>query len=113
MNLLRAAWVAPMDGPLIRDGAVVIEGGRIVAVGEGARLAQSYPAAEVEHLGNAVLLPGLINAHTHLELSLASCGEKPGGSFADWILSIRQRTQLGAENLQATVAAAVARGVEQ
>lgn len=78
---LDAEWVFTMNGPAIRGGRVVIEGSRIAAVG---------PASDVpirgEHrpLGQAILLPGLINAHCHVELS-AYHGELPPEDFWSWL----------------------------
>ena len=63
---LDADWVVTMAGPPIRCGRVVIESGRIAAVGA----ADDVPLrGEHRPLGESVLLPGLINAHCHLELS--------------------------------------------
>jgi len=59
---LRARYVFPVAGEPIPDGAVTIQGGRITEVGDRA-------PADVEDLGNAAILPGLVNAHTHLEFS--------------------------------------------
>jgi cytosine/adenosine deaminase-related metal-dependent hydrolase len=67
--LLRAAWIYPMDRPPLRDGGVVFSGGKISDLGDGDRLARAHPAAIVRDLGEVVLLPGLVNAHAHLELS--------------------------------------------
>ncbi len=68
-TLLRARWVAPMGAPLIGDGAVVFEGGKIVAVGDASELCREHRDAEQIDLAESVLLPGLINSHVHLELS--------------------------------------------
>jgi len=76
----RAPWIFPVDGPPLKNGVVRVSNGRIVSVGH-------YIAGEaVTDLGNVALLPGLVNAHTHLEFSLL---ETPLGraemSFTDWI----------------------------
>lgn len=78
---LRARWVFPVDQPPVRDGAVTVSSGRIVAVEKrGSR------GDGVRDLGNVALLPGLVNAHTHLEFSLlAKPLGKRGMSFPDWI----------------------------
>ena len=76
----QARYVFPVAGPPIPEGVVVLDGPQIAAVGE-------RPAnCDVEHLGNVAILPGLINAHTHLDLSDVSqpLGE-PGMGMADWI----------------------------
>ena len=85
---LRAAWVAPMDRPPIAGGAVLVEGGRVVAVDsfiKGGRFAA--PAASVRDFGDAVILPGLVNAHTHLELSHLR-PPRPAPRFVDWLKSV-------------------------
>jgi cytosine/adenosine deaminase-related metal-dependent hydrolase len=63
IRTLAARYVFPVTGDPIADGAVVVDQGRIVAVGRGLR------RGPFQHLGNVALLPGLVNAHTHLELS--------------------------------------------
>jgi aminodeoxyfutalosine deaminase len=77
---VRARWVVPVDEPPIDGGIVTIAGGRIVAVGENA---SGKPARD---LGDVALMPGLVNAHTHLEFSLLEqpLGE-PGIAFPRWI----------------------------
>ena len=62
---VRARWVLPIDRSPIRDGWVDVQDGRIHRVGQGA----PPRTGEVRDLGEAALLPGLVNAHTHLELS--------------------------------------------
>jgi cytosine/adenosine deaminase-related metal-dependent hydrolase len=81
-----------MDGrATIPDGAVAFARGKIIAVGRAADLIHDFGSTHLQDLGDAILLPGLVNAHTHLELSHYSCGESPGGSFADWIMNLRSR----------------------
>ncbi len=74
--ILGADWVLPMDGPPLRDGAVRIEGGVIAEVSD--RLQPDRRFAD------AVILPGLVNAHTHLEYgSMSAMGD--GLPFSPWI----------------------------
>ena len=61
--LLKARYVFPVAGRPIPDGSVTIDGQRIVAVG------QQCGEGEVRDLGNVAILPGLVNAHTHLDFS--------------------------------------------
>lgn len=75
-----ARWVLPIIAPPIAHGAVVVEGDRIVWVGPSAHAA----AGRHERLGEAVLLPGLVNAHTHLELTTLR-GFLEGLKFGDWL----------------------------
>src|SRR5690349_3024325 len=110
--LLRAAWVAPMDGPLIREGAILIAGGRILEIGQGDRLAKTHPDAPVVDRSNCTVLPGLVNAHTHLELSEFACGEPPA-SFVEWIGRLVPRGQASLESIHESVARSVPIGVAQ
>lgn len=57
--------------PYFEDGAVAIEGASIAAVGEAAALRAQYPDAEVVDARGGVIMPGLINAHTHIYSGLA------------------------------------------
>ena len=75
-----ARWVLPIDRPPIADGTVVEHAGRIVYVGPRAEA----PAGEDRDLGYAALLPGLVNAHTHLELTVMR-GFQEGLEFREWI----------------------------
>ena len=69
VTLYTARLTFPVSAPPIRDGAVAAEDGRILAVGTTADLRGRYPGARVVDLGERALLPGLVNAHTHLELT--------------------------------------------
>jgi cytosine/adenosine deaminase-related metal-dependent hydrolase len=106
-RILKAAWIAPMDQPILRDGAVAFDQGRILAVGKSPNVVAMHPHAEVEDLGNSILLPGLVNAHVHLELSDCRSQATAGCSFVDWIMTMRQRSG-GADP-----AAATKLGIEQ
>jgi len=79
----RARSVFPASGPALADGGVTVAGARIKAVGAGTA------QGRVEDLGNVAILPGLINAHTHLDLSdvPAPLGRQ-GVSFIDWIAQV-------------------------
>ena len=79
MIAYRAAWLCPIDRPPIRDGVVVVDDGRIVSVGP------RTPEPASRDLGNVVLMPGLINAHIHLELSWLRGRVPPAGKFTDWV----------------------------
>ena len=97
MTAYRAAGVCPIDLPPIRRGVVEIEGGRIVAVGQSGSQATGQPGNQaIRDLGNVALLPGLINAHTHLELSWLRDRVPPANRFTDWVktlVAIRRGTE--------------------
>jgi 5-methylthioadenosine/S-adenosylhomocysteine deaminase len=80
--ILEAAWVVPVTAPPIRDGYLEIAGSRIVSVGPAAKLAPG--GAEVVDLGGAILMPGFVNPHTHLELTCYAARLKPA-SFWTWV----------------------------
>lgn len=80
MKAYRAAWVCPIDQPPIKDGIIAISDGRIRAVGK-----PPIVPTGVKDLGNVVVLPGLINAHTHLELSWLRDRVPPAARFTDWV----------------------------
>jgi cytosine/adenosine deaminase-related metal-dependent hydrolase len=90
--LVRAAWVCPVHAAPLADGWVLVADGRIAAVGQGRT---APPADDQRHLGEAILLPGLVNAHTHLELSWLRGRVPPAGDFLAWVAGLmRQRTRL-------------------
>ena len=79
----RARYVVPVATPPIADGIVAVKGDRIAYVGP----AGPAPAGHTTDLGNALLLPGLVNAHTHLELT-AMRGFLEDLDFRSWILRL-------------------------
>jgi len=81
-SCLQAAWVAPMDVPIIRDGAVAYEDGRILAVGKARDIISAHPDVEVEDLGDAVLLPGLSMPTPILSSATASAATHPADHSA-------------------------------
>ena len=79
---LRARWIVPVGRRPIEDGWLRIEHGRIVAIGRR-RLTGNPPSGRSIDLGDSIILPGLVNAHTHLEFSdlerpLDAEGGRPG-----------------------------------
>ncbi|MFL5595099.1 MAG: amidohydrolase family protein [Gemmatimonadaceae bacterium] len=80
-----ARWVLPITQPPIEDGTVVEDDGLITYVGPRA----AAPSGEDNDLGEAILLPGLVNTHTHLELT-AMRGFLEDCRFAEWIDKLRQ-----------------------
>lgn len=100
--ILAADWVVPLDGPPIRDGAVRVDGRAIAEVGPAGREAD-------ERFDGSVILPGLVNAHTHLEYA-AMGGFGDGMTFGPWIEDhIRRKAATGPDDSieQARAGAAV------
>jgi len=88
--ILRAHTVLPMDRPPVDDGAVVVDGDTIVAVDTWGHIRPAYNG-EVRDLGDVVLLPGLINAHCHLDYTDMAGQVAWQGSFTNWIQLIVER----------------------
>jgi len=105
LTLLTARYVYTVTAAPIVDGAVVVEGERILAVGAAADLAARYPNARRVALGEAALLPAAINAHTHLELTALEGAIPPGLDMASWILALlRARGALDDAAMRASAA---------
>lgn len=84
-RLFRARTLLPVSRPAINDGALAVRDGEILAVGEWNDLVRELPAASREDLGEVILMPGLINAHCHLDYTMMRGALFGGGSFAAWI----------------------------
>ena len=65
-----ARWVLPIASPAIDFGAVAVAGDKIVSVGKSSDLTLQFPDAAVTDFGTSAILPGLVNAHSHLELTV-------------------------------------------
>lgn len=83
--ILRARVVVTMNGPPVEDGAVVVAGDRIVDAGKFPEVARKYSTEEIVDLGDRALLPGLINAHCHLDYTCLRGKIPRQKSFTDWI----------------------------
>ena len=79
---LSARWVVPIDGPPLEWGQVHIEGEKIAGVSKAGTIEVD------ENLGEVILLPGLVNAHTHLDLTGFPQERKNGSNFLEWIDSV-------------------------
>jgi 5-methylthioadenosine/S-adenosylhomocysteine deaminase len=109
MQRFRAAWVLPVDLPPIQDGAVLLDdAGRIAAVDREALVPRPEHATDTD-LGGATLLPGLVNTHTHLELT-GLAGTVHAGEFLEWI---RQVIAVKAGRSQEQFLEAAARGIRE
>jgi cytosine/adenosine deaminase-related metal-dependent hydrolase len=84
VQVLRSRVVYPVWRPPIEDGAVVVSGSRIVAVGDWRTLRVEH-SGTVCDLGDTILMPGLINAHCHLDYTHMAGLFPPRKSFCDWI----------------------------
>jgi cytosine/adenosine deaminase-related metal-dependent hydrolase len=106
--IIKARYIVPIDGPVIENGAVSFENERVTGVGPSHRRTER---TSVDY-GDAVICPGFVNAHTHLELSLLAGKVPPGPDFIDWLhrLLAARRNELTTEQV---TAAAMRTGIEQ
>lgn len=89
--ILRAKAVLPVTAPPIEDGAVVVSGNRIQSVGAWkifSRHSSFATCHKIIDLGEVILLPGLVNAHCHLDYTDMAGELPPPKTFTDWIASI-------------------------
>ncbi|MCA1578958.1 MAG: amidohydrolase family protein [Acidobacteria bacterium] len=86
ITIYSARWVLPVSSAPIDHGAVAVDGPLIAGVGSAAEIAARFPDARVENFGSSAILPGLVNAHTHLELTaLRGYLENEESDFFAWL----------------------------
>ena len=106
METLTASWVLPVTGPPIRDGRVAIDGGRVAWVGRAGDPGE--PEGPLRDLGRGILLPGLVNAHCHLELSHLAGLRAGGAGFVPWVESVvASRGRFAEEDVRCATAEAL------
>jgi cytosine/adenosine deaminase-related metal-dependent hydrolase len=103
----RAAWLLPIAEPPIRDGWIAVDRGRVVALG---RPAPGDTRSERD-LGSVAVLPGLVNAHTHLELSYLRDEVPPASDLVTWIRGVvaaqRQRSNPASAEIVKSIQSAI------
>jgi cytosine/adenosine deaminase-related metal-dependent hydrolase len=107
-----AAWVLPIGGPPVRDGWVAVERGHIVATGATGRRVLADGAREVD-LGSVAVLPGLVNAHTHLELSYLRDEVPPASQFVTWIRGVMAARRQHPDPIGPETLAAIDRAISE
>ncbi len=102
MKIFAAEYVLPVASDPIQDGAVVVNGDRIIGVG-GRDVIAAHPQAEVVELGAAAILPGFVNCHSHLELtSLRNALDDVEQDFSAWLLRLNGlRAELNDDEIKA------------
>ena len=103
MKILRAEYVLPISSEPITHGAVAIDDDRITAVGPADTIASQFPDAAVTDLGKAAILPGLVNCHSHLEItSMRGALDAVEHDFRSWLLKLNDmRSELSPADIEA------------
>jgi cytosine/adenosine deaminase-related metal-dependent hydrolase len=87
--IIRSRVVVTMNGAPVENGAIAIDGARIIAVGAFPDIRADYTSETID-LGEQIVLPGLINAHCHLDYTSLRGAIPRQPSFADWIRAINE-----------------------
>src|SRR5947209_7651923 len=96
-----ACWVLPIISPAIKDGAVAVDKSKIIAIGPRQQVISRFPDASLADFGPAAILPGLVNAHSHLELTvMRGFLEREEPDFPAWLRKLTvARMALAPEDL--------------
>lgn len=102
--LVTADWVLPISTGPIKDGALFISNGRVADIGPAHRVIQRHPDAPRHDFPGHILMPGLVNAHTHLAMTCLK-GLIPPQPFDSWITHIpRAWNALSQDDIAASIA---------
>src|SRR3954469_14061038 len=89
MKIISAAHILPISSEPISEGAVAIVGTEIIAVGGRREILAKYPDAAHEDLGQAAILPGFVNCHSHLEITaMRGALDDVEHDFSAWLLKL-------------------------
>ena len=102
-TIYSARWVIPVTSRPIDNGAVAIDGDSIVGVGIREDVARRFPTANVQDFGQSAIIPGLINAHTHLELTaMRGYLENEESDFFAWLrkLTVARFERMTSDDIQ-------------
>jgi aminodeoxyfutalosine deaminase len=106
ITLYTADWILPVGSPPIKEGALAVEGAKILDVGPRdevlSRLNEEHKEYNLSALESAAILPGLVNVHSHLELTIMR-NYLEGLNFRDWIITlVTSRSKLNFDHLRAS-----------
>jgi aminodeoxyfutalosine deaminase len=111
MITLRARWVLPIAAPPVDEGWVAVDDGRIAAVGRERRHSVRSGADADVDLGRVALMPGLVNAHTHLELCWLAGRVGSAPRLTDWIRTVMAMRREQADPLAPAIVEPLRRGI--
>ena len=111
MTSYHASWIVPIHQPPIRNGCVVVDRGRIVRVGARRGDAGRGVDPGERDLGAVVIMPGLVNAHTHLELSYLRNRIARSADFVSWVRQVMAARRAQPDPRDPEILAGVTRGI--
>ncbi|MEP6743795.1 MAG: amidohydrolase family protein [bacterium] len=97
-----AEWIVPVCSSSLAAGAIAVSDERIVAVGSRQTLVAQFPEAPIKDFGPAAIIPGLVNSHSHLELTaMRGFLEHEEGDFFAWLkkLTVARLERMTADDL--------------
>lgn len=101
--LIKAKWILPVSSEAIENGAVIIEGERILDIGTAVTMQARYPDVQVKDLGVAIVMPGLVDVYTHLEYSVFR-GRYDDLTYVPWLIKLSELTErLSGEDFRISV----------
>ena len=114
MRILAADHILPISAPVISRGAIAFEDDVITAVGPLDDVLAQFPDVALEDLGEAAILPGLVNCHSHLEItSMRGALDDVEHDFAAWLLKLNGlRENLSPEEIEEAAIAGAREGAE-
>lgn len=112
VQIFLADHVLPVSSPPIAGGAVAFDDGVLQAVGRRDEIIERFPSAEVEDFGEAAILPGFINCHSHLELTaMRGALDSVEHDFRSWLLKVQDlRAAMSDEDIEAAAVAGAREG---
>ena len=110
--IVQAPWLVPITSPVVMDGAVLLQGNRIRAIGTSQEICKDHPNTPVRSY-QGVLMPGLVNAHMHLELSVFGTvkPENEDSNMCEWIRALLEK-RIAATFTEAEIFAAAEKVVQ-
>ncbi len=102
-----ARWVLPVATPPVEDGGVAVEGSRVIGTGTRDELLAQFPGAAARDFGEAAIVPGFVNAHSHLELTaMRGYLEREEQDFFAWLrkLTVARLERMTADDLYVSAA---------
>ena len=112
MEIHAAEYVLPVTSDPIRNGAVAIDGDKIAAVGTLDEIRNLFPDSAVTDHGEAAILPGFVNCHSHLEItSMRGALDEVEHDFSAWLLRLTDiRAKMSPEEIEMAAVAGATEG---